>query len=137
MPSAPSGLAGWGFQSIRHRKINSALYDGVPLHYFDIQEDFHRLAADEFPEPRTWPGMWQRLFFNAHKSRSDRYRLFVFLFLNGMMPHHAVYWTMWHATYDQSAWLSILDAANDTLTKDGLDRLYRNRVFNIHTGTVM
>lgn len=136
-PGVPSNLSGWGFHRIRFRRINRALYNGIPLHVLDLQEEFHRLANDEFPPLQLWPKMWRQIFFNSHKDRSDRYRLFVFLYQNGMPPHHAVYWTMWHCTYDSSAWNSILDAANSTLTSRGRAALGRNRVFNFYANSVV
>lgn len=136
-PEYKSGISGWGFHRIRARPLNRSLYYGTPLFVFDLQEEFHRLTSDEFPPLASWPKVWFDLLMHPHKDRSDRYRLFCFLYLNGMPPHHAVYWTMWHCTYDTSAWNSILDAANSTLTRDGQAKLARNRVFNLHLGYVV
>lgn len=85
---------------------------------------------------REWPVWAINAFFNVHKDRNERYRLFVFFYKNGMPPWHAVFWVMWHDTYDLSAWYSIADAYVETFTHEGRARLNRNTVLNIESGRV-
>lgn len=83
-----------------------------------------------------WPKLWQNMFLKPHKNRDERYKLFCFFYQNGMRAEHAVFWVMWHCTYDKNAWQSITDAANDTLTDRGRNKLFRTRVYNIYLGRV-
>lgn len=86
---------------------------------------------------REWPLWAVNAFFNPHKDRTDRYRLFVFFYKNGMPPWHAVFWVMWHDTYDLSAWYSIADCYVETFSDEGRAKLDRNRVLNINENRVM
>lgn len=129
-PRPNKSMSAWGFGIFRPRP-------GTPLTLsLDLTEEFYVLASDQFYPLRLWPKIWKDLLFNPHKDRHSRYRLFVFLWANGMPAHHAVYWTMWHQTYDRQAWASIVDAANDTLTVDGVQRLSRNRVYDFELSRV-
>lgn len=94
------------------------------------------LASDEFPSPSSWPSLWRDMFFNSAKSMSERYRMFVFFWQNGMMPWHALWWTMISGSYDSSAWRGIFYAYRQTYTVAGRDALNRNRVFNLRLGFV-
>lgn len=61
------------------------------------------LGADEFPHFKEWPLNKKQLFLKQHKKRNDRLELFLFLWGNGMRPERAMYWVLWHNTYDRSA----------------------------------
>jgi len=106
----------------------------IPDSVYRLAEEFY--LADEFPQLGEWPQPWPDLFFNPHKDRRDRYRLFVFFWLNGMPAHRCVYWVMWHRTYDRAAWRSIMDVVRDTETDSGRARLQMNRVYNFNDGRV-
>jgi len=134
-PIRPSPPEAWGFDLSRMRRFGAPI-GRIPASHFMLTEEFKLLAGDEFPVLNTWPDLWKAIMFEPHKDRRQRYRLFVFLYSNGMMAHHAVYWTMWHGGYDRSAWGSIVDAANDTLTVDGRRRLAQCPVFNFELGRV-
>jgi len=96
-----------------------------------------KLAADEFPSPATWPAIWRAIFYDTHKSHSDRYRLFVFMWQNGMVPYHALFWTMINGDYDSAAWRHMFAAYTQTFTIAGRALLNRNRVFNFNLRTVV
>lgn len=98
---------------------------------------WHLLAGDEFPPLREWPELWSRIFFNPHKTHSDRFRLFVFLWQNGMMPSHALFWVFIGGNYDASAYAHVFVAYNDTFSVDGREKLNRNRVYNFFHRRVM
>jgi len=67
-----------------------------------IAEDFKR--ADEFWPLERWPAFpWRKFFFKPHKKNNERFRLFMFLWLNGMPPDRCVYWILYHNTYDAAA----------------------------------
>jgi len=101
------------------------------------------IAADIIDDPKTWPLVWIRLLFTAHKDRRERYRLFVFLWKNGVPPLIARQWVMYHGIvnhakfgYDRSAWSSLEDAVKDTQTAEGRAKLSLNRVIDLQTGKV-
>lgn len=94
------------------------------------------LAGDEFPPPSSWPMLWRSMFYDSHKSHADRYRLFVFLWQNGMVPMHALFWVMFPGDYDSAAWRHMIHAYKESLTVDGRLRLNRNRVYNLTTRKV-
>lgn len=95
------------------------------------------LKADEFRHYKDWP-VWARLaFFNSHKKRRDRFNLWLFFWANGMRPERAVFWTMYHMTYDTKAWLSMEDLVKHTESKKGLAYLNKFPVFDIEQGYVI
>lgn len=131
-PAVVSDIFAWGFEKYHTLRRSygdvGTSYDTLSS-FLDLIDDWNNLVGDSLFALAEIPRIWQALIFNPHKNRADRYRLFVFLWSNGMMAHHAVYWVMWHNTYDSAAWRSITDAANDTLTFAGLRRLARNNVY--------
>lgn len=100
-----------------------------------LKNQFAYLAGDEFPPLRDWPVLWREMFLRR-KDQRERFRFFVFLWQNGMPPHHAVFWTMWHDSYDKPAWDSIMHTANSTLTAKGREAIWKNRVYLFHLGRV-
>lgn len=61
--------------------------------------------ADWFPI-QDWP-KWLQDLFCRHKSKGEVWRFFAFLFLNGMEPEKAAYWTtadslLGHGGYDRT-----------------------------------
>jgi len=135
-PFRPAKVDAWGFDISRARRFGAPV-GRIPATHFMLSEEWHILAGDEFPTPASWPDLWRAMLFNPHKDRRDRYRLFVFLWGNGMQPHHAVFWVMWHGGYDRSAWNSIIDAANDTLTDAGRSRLRSAPIYSLEAGRVI
>lgn len=92
---------------------------------------FH--AADEFHPIWTWPAdPWRRLFLKPHKNNNERYRLFAFLYLNGMDCRKAAYWVLWHNTYDASATSDIVGLCGRLERGDPktVAAMNRNRVFD-------
>lgn len=81
--------------------------------------------ADEFFPIGIWPQWAARSFLNKHKDRKARAYLFNFFWSNGMRPHRAVYWVMYHMTYDRSAWSSMQDLVKKTQTREGTAYLAR------------
>lgn len=118
----------WGFNRIREPPYKS---------WLALLEEWHELEGDSFPPWREWPQLWVDMLLKQHKDRRERYRLFLFLWANGMEPQKAVFWVMWHFTYDKSAWLSITDAANLTITVSGRSELSKGKVFIISEGKVL
>lgn len=101
-----------------------------------IAEDFAK--ADVLPPLDKWPSVWRRLFFKPHKNNNERYRLFAFLYLNGLPGGSCVYWVMYHNTYDSTAWrdmrtLSFKLGNNDPKTVAAMNR---NRVYDFALGKV-
>lgn len=82
--------------------------------------------SDEFTSIHSWPADVRRLFVKQHKNRSERFRLFNFLWSNGMRPGSAAYWVMWHGGYDAAAIRDMADLVTDAYTGGpGLERLTR------------
>lgn len=111
------------------RRLNIGLYSKI-------------LAKDLIADPKQWPIHWIQLLFTAHKNRRERYRLFVFLWKNGVPPDIAVGWVMYHGTvnrkfeYDRSAWSSMDDAVNETKSVDGRERLKRVKCLDLISGKI-
>lgn len=137
-PSVAGRVPDWGFDVLQDRPSEFGTFGSASYRQADASAALHREWADyaESWAIEDMPYLWRRALFAPHKDRQDRYRLFVFLWFNGMMAHHAVYWVMWHNTYDHSAWSSIVDAANQTLDPEGREKLGRNRIFNMMTQRV-
>lgn len=96
-----------------------------------IAEDLQ--AADIFYPLHDWPIFWRRLFFKRHKLNSERYRLFAFLYLNGMDPVHCAYWVLYHQTYDDAATRDINRLASKLKEEDPktIERMNRNHVYDM------
>jgi len=111
------------------KRLNKALYLKI-------------LAADIIADPKTWPLFWIDKLFTGHKDRRERYRLFVFLWKNGVPPDMAMDWTLYHGIntryfgYDRSAYSSLWDAVKDTKTQEGRAALNRTRCLDLTTGLV-
>lgn len=50
-----------------------------------------------------WPLDKKQLFLKAHKNHNERFRMFMFLWANGMPPRMALHFTLIHRGYDESA----------------------------------
>lgn len=110
------------------KRLNRALYYKI-------------CVADLIADPQTWPVHWIIMLFTAHKDRRTRYRLFVFLWKNGIPPNLAREWVMYHGIntrfqYDRSAWASLNDAVEATKTEEGRTMLKRTKCLDLSTGEV-
>lgn len=84
----------------------------------DYNEMGGRFCTQGVPESlrkTCWPEWAKRSFVTPHKFRDDRYKLFVFLFKNGMPVHKIKYWVLWHEKY--APWTSYDTAAHRQLTQ--------------------
>lgn len=97
-----------------------------------IANEFYH--ADEFWEFKFWPAWARQAFFNPHKNRDQRFKLFLFFWKSGMQPERAFYWVMWHKTYDNNAYYSLRYALNQTRTAKGRDYLNKIPVMDMAAG---
>ncbi|QMW68913.1 hypothetical protein [Crucivirus-438] len=72
------------------------------MKYRNIVRDLHESDEDVVPF-RYWPLWAKQLFLKSHKNNNERFRMFSFLFLNGMYPPHIPVYVLWHGGYDSGA----------------------------------
>jgi hypothetical protein len=86
------------------------------------------------------PRLWQNLILKSHKNRDERFKLFVFLWSNGMPPLEARKVVMWHhgktTQYDRSAWQGIAAAVKLTEDESGREYLRKIHVWDYILGRV-
>lgn len=82
----------------------------------------------------SWPLWAKKSFVKTHKTRNERFYLWVFLWRNGVTPQKATYWTMMHGGYDKDAWRSITDLERKARTPEGRAYLAKPRVMILATG---
>lgn len=68
---------------------------------------------------RTWPRYLQDMMRIRHKNRQQRFKLFVFFWVNGVEPSVAKFLVMNRGQYDRQAWQSMNDLVNQTQTPQG------------------
>jgi hypothetical protein len=57
------------------------------------------IAGDNFYHPGTWPNFMKNNLFNHHKKHKDRFKLWRFLYYNGMPPRLAAHFTLYHGRF--------------------------------------
>jgi len=102
-----------------------------------IAEDF--AAADEFHPLHKWPAFpWRKFFFKPHKTNNERFRLWMFMFINGLPPDRCTYWVLYHGGYDKNAVSDMNNLAYRAKIKEKkfMKEVERNHVFDFNLNKV-
>lgn len=102
-------------------------------------------ARDEGPRLDKWPEWPRQRLLNPYKSHDDRFKLFVFLWQNGMRPEPARYWVLWwidkpdgpaYQNKVQRDLDSLVRDANSPMWTQGYYRLVKPAQFDVNLGRV-
>lgn len=89
----------------------------------DLLREF--AACDEFYRIEWWPARFMMLLQKEHKDRRERFNLWNFLWTNGMQPHRATYWVLWHESYDMQAHRDLRALEAKVRTPDGVAQMQK------------
>lgn len=78
---------------------------------------------DGFHDFNLWPRHIKEKLLTPHKNNELRFYIWHFLWANGMYPHKATYYTLWHGNYLQAVhnsmrWLEVKALYNPEYFKD-------------------
>lgn len=94
--------------------------------------------SDLIADVSTWPEHYQQLLHKAHKNYDERFRLFLFLWSNGVPPLTCRHWVLYHEQYgypyDREAHRHLDGMVRDARERPG--RLARYPCFDLEMGRV-
>lgn len=101
-------------------------------------------ASEEGYSLSKWPKWAKDSFFKTHKNHDDRYKLFVFLWKNGVPPDNIESWVLYHEKfgrpfwYDQNAHRQIRDLVLSVNYRQGkqFQTIWRTPVLDIERGFI-
>jgi len=69
---------------------------------------------------------------NPYKGNEERFKLWNFLFQNGMNPLRATFWTLWHEDYDKEAHRQMNWLENTAINNPGILSQYTYFLFSVN-----